>query len=86
MCGRFAITLPDDAMAALFEAVPANDLPEVPNYNVCPTNLVHTVTSDDGVRRLRPAALVQDRERRSAPDQRACREHRREAGLQGGGA
>ena len=54
MCGRFAITLPDDAMAALFEAAPANDLPHVPNYNVCPTTQIHTVTSDDGTRRLRP--------------------------------
>ena len=54
MCGRFAITLPDDAMAALFDAVPANDLPHIPNYNVCPTNQIHTVTSDDGHRRLRP--------------------------------
>ena len=54
MCGRFAITLPDDAMASLFDAVPANDLPPVPNYNVCPTNRVHAVTSDDGIRRLRP--------------------------------
>lgn len=54
MCGRFAITLPDDAMAALFDAVPGNDLPGVPNYNVCPTNQIHTVTSDDGHRRLRP--------------------------------
>jgi len=54
MCGRFAITLPDDAMAALFDATPANDLPNVPNFNVCPTVQVHTVTSDDGMRRLRP--------------------------------
>lgn len=54
MCGRFAITLPDDAMAALFEAAPANDLPHVPNYNVCPTTQVHSVTSDGGSRRLRP--------------------------------
>lgn len=54
MCGRFAITLPDDAMAALFDAIPSNDLPGVPNYNVCPTNQVHTVTSDEGSRRLRP--------------------------------
>jgi putative SOS response-associated peptidase YedK len=53
MCGRFAITLPDDAMASLFEAVPANDLPNVPNYNVCPTVQVHTATSDAGIRRLR---------------------------------
>lgn len=52
MCGRFAITLPSDAMAQLFEAVPANDLPDVPNYNVCPTNLVHAVVSGDGGRRL----------------------------------
>jgi putative SOS response-associated peptidase YedK len=54
MCGRFAITLPDDAMAALFDASPANDLPHVPNFNVCPTNQIHTVTSDEGHRRLRP--------------------------------
>ena len=54
MCGRFAITLPDDAMAALFDAVPSNDLPAIPNYNVCPTNQIHTVTSEDGARRLRP--------------------------------
>ena len=54
MCGRMAITLPHDAMAQLFEAVPANDLPEVPNYNVCPTVQVHTVTSAEGERRLRP--------------------------------
>ena len=54
MCGRFAITLPDDAMTGLFEATPANDLPGVPNYNICPTNQIHTVTSDDGTRHLRP--------------------------------
>lgn len=53
MCGRMAITLPHDAMAQLFEAVPDNDLPDVPNYNVCPTVQVHTVTSGEGVRRLR---------------------------------
>jgi putative SOS response-associated peptidase YedK len=52
MCGRFAITLPSDAMAQLFEAAPANDLPNVPNYNMCPTNQVHVVTSDGGQRRL----------------------------------
>jgi len=54
MCGRFSITLPDDAMARLFQAVPANDLPPNPNYNVCPTNPVATVTSDAGQRHLRP--------------------------------
>ncbi|WP_172296674.1 SOS response-associated peptidase [Pseudoruegeria sp. HB172150] len=52
MCGRFAVTLPPEAMVNLFSAVPANDPPDVPNYNVCPTNSVHVVTSDDGSRRL----------------------------------
>jgi len=47
MCGRFAITLPDEAMARLFEAVPANDLPAVPNYNVCPTTRIHVVTGGE---------------------------------------
>lgn len=54
MCGRMAITLPHEAMAELFEAVPSNDLPEVPNFNVCPTVQVPVVTSDQGSRRLRP--------------------------------
>ena len=49
-----AITLPHEAMVQVFEATPANDLPDVPNYNVCPTVQVHTVTSDAGERRLRP--------------------------------
>ncbi len=53
MCGRFALTLPPEAMAQLFAAVPGNDLPDVPNYNICPTNAVHTVTSEDSKRRLR---------------------------------
>ena len=38
----------------MFEAVPSNDLPDVPNYNVCPTVQVHTVTSSEGLRRLQP--------------------------------
>lgn len=41
-------------MAALFEATPANDLPQIPNYNVCPTNQVHVITSNSGTRHLRP--------------------------------
>ena len=53
MCGRFAITLPVDAMAQLFDAVPSNDLPDVPNYNVCPTTQIHVVMQD-GARRLMP--------------------------------
>lgn len=52
MCGRFAITLPNDAMAQLFNAAPTNDLPEVPNFNVCPTTQVHVVRSDAGQRKL----------------------------------
>lgn len=52
MCGRFALTLPHDAMARVFEAVPANDLPEVPNYNICPTTQVNAVLTDGGARRL----------------------------------
>ena len=48
MCGRFAITLPSDAMAQLFAAQPDNDLPQVPNYNVCPTNAVHIATGGEG--------------------------------------
>lgn len=54
MCGRFALTLPHEAMADLFRAAPANDLPETPNYNVCPSDSIHAVTLEDGIRRLRP--------------------------------
>lgn len=54
MCGRMALTLPHDAMVNVFDATPANDLPDVPNYNICPTVLVHTVTSDNNIRHLRP--------------------------------
>lgn len=52
MCGRFAITLPGDAMAQLFAARPANRMPQVPNYNVCPTNAVHVVCQGETGRRL----------------------------------
>ena len=45
MCGRFAITLPDDAMARAFAAQPANDLPPGPRYNVCPTQPVAAVVT-----------------------------------------
>lgn len=53
MCGRFAVTLPPDAMAQLFKAVPANDLAEVPNFNVCPTVQVNVCSLDETGRRLR---------------------------------
>ena len=52
MCGRMAVTLPHDAMAQVFGAAPANDLPQIPNYNVCPTTDVHVITSVQGVRHL----------------------------------
>lgn len=37
-------------MAQLFDAAPANDLPDVPNYNVCPTTSVHAVVQSNGRR------------------------------------
>ncbi|MEJ6389259.1 SOS response-associated peptidase [Gymnodinialimonas ulvae] len=46
MCGRMTMTHPNDAMAQLFEAAPANDLPEPPTYNLCPTQSVGVVVSD----------------------------------------
>lgn len=48
-----ANTLPTDSVARLFSATPANDLPPVPDYNICPTQDVAVVTADAG-RRLRP--------------------------------
>jgi putative SOS response-associated peptidase YedK len=52
MCGRMTITHPNEALIALFRAAPGNDLPETPRFNICPTNPVAVVTSDQG-RRLR---------------------------------
>ena len=52
MCGRFVIELPVDAMAKLFASAPANTLPQVPNYNVCPTTQVHVVSLGETGRRL----------------------------------
>lgn len=52
MCGRFALTLPNDAMARLFQATPANDLPPVPRFNICPTEAIHVVTAGEAGRRL----------------------------------
>ena len=40
-------------MAQLFSAQPDNDLPDVPNYNVCPTTGIHVVVGGaDAPRRL----------------------------------
>ncbi len=52
MCGRFVINMPSDLMAQLFDAVPSNDLPTVPNFNVCPTTQVHVVSAGDRRRKL----------------------------------
>jgi putative SOS response-associated peptidase YedK len=52
MCGRFVLTHPSEALAQLFEAAPANDLPPVPDYNICPTQQVHVVASGNEGRRL----------------------------------
>lgn len=54
MCGRMALTMPHEAMVQMFDAVPSNTLADVPNYNICPTNQIHTVTADAGRRALRP--------------------------------
>ncbi|MDE0111992.1 MAG: SOS response-associated peptidase [Albidovulum sp.] len=52
MCGRFAVTLPVDAMSQLFDCAPANNLPTAPRYNVCPTQQVSAVVSRPGGRKL----------------------------------
>lgn len=52
MCGRFATTLPPDAMAQLFKASPANDLVQEPNFNVCPTVPINVVRRAEQGRQL----------------------------------
>lgn len=52
MCGRFAITLPHDAMAQLFAARPDNTLPQAESYNVCPTVQIAVVRAGETGRRL----------------------------------
>ena len=54
MCGRFAITLPPEAMAQMFDAVPGAGLPEGPRYNVCPTQTVAAAIATPQGRRLGP--------------------------------
>lgn len=55
MCGRLANLVPVEAMARLFGASPGNDLPHVPNFNICPTTEIAVVTSNGTAddRRLR---------------------------------
>ncbi|MDS9950660.1 MAG: SOS response-associated peptidase [Planktomarina sp.] len=47
MCGRFTMTLPLGTMTQLFDAVPNNDLPSVPDFNVCPTQQIHAIVPGD---------------------------------------
>ena len=54
MCGRMTMTHPNDAMAQLFDAAPANNLPDPPRYNICPTSQVAVVVTGDGQRRIKP--------------------------------
>lgn len=50
MCGRLSTVLPVGAMAQLFAALPANNLPFSPNYNICPTDDLPVVVNDEGRR------------------------------------
>ncbi|MBM7068254.1 SOS response-associated peptidase [Actibacterium sp. 188UL27-1] len=52
MPGRFVQTLTARDSAARFGAALSDGLPDVPRYNICPTQEVMAVVSDDGVRRL----------------------------------
>lgn len=53
MCGRFVVKTPNRELTEIFEAAPSNDLPDAPNYNICPTDDVVVVDSASGARRLR---------------------------------
>ncbi|MFN3971690.1 MAG: SOS response-associated peptidase [Gemmobacter sp.] len=53
MCGRFTLTHPNEALARMFDAMPGNDLPAPPRFNVCPTQPIPVVASEGGTRRLR---------------------------------
>jgi putative SOS response-associated peptidase YedK len=48
------ITLPHDALGRLFDAALANDLPDVPDHNVCPTQRISVCTPGEGRRFVRP--------------------------------
>lgn len=49
MCGRFVSTLPDEAMAHLFDASLGAALMPVPRYNICPSqHITVAVSAEDG--------------------------------------
>lgn len=53
MCGRYALTLPPDAVAKLFDATPGDGLPP-PSFNICPTQTIAVLVAHDGARHLVP--------------------------------
>jgi putative SOS response-associated peptidase YedK len=52
MCGRFALTLPSEAVAGWFDARTMPVPVEIPRYNICPTQSVAVAVSRQGERRL----------------------------------
>ena len=72
MCGRFTITHPNDALAHLFEAVPGNDLPAPPRFNVCPTQDICVVTAEGGAAGEGAAAAASEAEAMGAASDRTA--------------
>jgi putative SOS response-associated peptidase YedK len=54
MCGRFALTLPHDAVAGFFEATHVKAEFSEPRYNVCPTQEIPVAVEFGGERYLTP--------------------------------
>ena len=53
MCGRFALTLPHQSVADIFDVAPNEAvLARGPRYNICPTQEIEALFLDDGVRRI----------------------------------
>lgn len=54
MCGRFALTLPTDAVAGWFDAPHVSASFDTPRYNICPTLDIPVAVTHDGARHLVP--------------------------------
>ena len=54
MCGRFALTLPTDAVAGWFDAVHVKAVWDQPKYNICPTQDIPVAVTYEGERHLVP--------------------------------
>lgn len=53
MCGRFALTLPHQSVADIFDVHPSEMLAKRgPRYNICPTQEIEAVFIEDGARRI----------------------------------